>query len=299
MGSYEDSPPAVQTRYRDWWNDHAGERFLWFERDLAWRIARWRKISGLSVCELGCGTGSASLVLARAGARLVALEPEPLSIAVANQRLQDYGAKENAVFIQTEYIGQSSACLPIKDETQDLVIMTGVLEHMTGPERKACVSEAFRILRPGGGVFVFDTPNRVYPYDHHTTLLWFVGWAPERLAEKYAVFRKRFDREKDFRRQGGVGISRRRLDRLFPQSRWKTVYERDLSEAEDGFRRLADYSPLVPGFCKGAASAFLGAAGKGIVHAMKAIGMNPFALSHAHAVMFEKISDSRPETEPL
>lgn len=289
MGEYENAPPAARDRYWDWWKDHAGLRAKWFEQDLAPRLELHRPLRGLRVAEFGCGTGSATQVLAKAGAFVLALEPEAASLAVAWQRIRDHNAKSNACFARIEYIAECGHGLPIKTNSLDLVVLAGVLEHMTKSERKACVAEAFRVLKPGGSAFVFDTPNRVYPFDHHTTRLWFAGWMPDFLAKKYAVFRKKFDKEKDFQRQGAVGMSRRAIDRLFPKNKWKVVIERDLAEVVEGFRWLANDMPMLSKRQKRAGAWLMGQAARMLVFSMKTAGVRPEILAHAHAIMFEKI----------
>lgn len=98
------------------------------------------------------------------------------------------------------------------DESFDVIALIGVLEHMLQPEREICAREFCRVLKPGGELFVFDTPNRLHPFDHHTTHLWLVGWMPVALARRWAILRGRFATGVEFARLGATGISRRQID---------------------------------------------------------------------------------------
>jgi hypothetical protein len=110
---------------------------------------------------------------------------------------------------------------------------------MRTPERAVCVDEIHRVLKPGGDLFIFDTPNRVFPKDLHTTQVWFIGWLPERLARHYAIWRRRFDAKQDFRRYGAIGLSRSEIDRLFPSDAWRVTYEKTAREIAAEFSALA------------------------------------------------------------
>jgi len=100
--------------------------------------------------DLGCGTGRLALELARAGHRVVGLDPAPAMLAIA--------AAEHvpgAAFI----LGDARR-LPLADGAFELAFMTGhafqVLLTATGIA--AMLSEAHRVLAPGGRL-AFETRN--------------------------------------------------------------------------------------------------------------------------------------------
>ncbi len=64
----------------------------------------------------------------------------------------------------------------------DAVIFPAVLEHMTQAERRASLRPAREVLRPGVVVALFETPNRLLPWDHHTTTTPFFHLLPDDLA---------------------------------------------------------------------------------------------------------------------
>lgn len=118
-----------------------------------------------AVLDVGCGSGWQSLELARRGARVVAVDPEPLFLDV----LRRSARKER---LPVEVRPGDALRLPLRpDERFDLVLATfDVLNHL---RRKAdlgpALSSAARSLAPGGHL-LFDlvTPATLASFpDHH------------------------------------------------------------------------------------------------------------------------------------
>jgi ubiquinone/menaquinone biosynthesis C-methylase UbiE len=59
------------------------------------------------------------------------------------------------------YVGEDSTTLPFKEATFEAVLSCGVLEHVV--DQKASIAELYRVLKPGGLLFVYHFPNR-YSY---------------------------------------------------------------------------------------------------------------------------------------
>ena len=234
-GGPEKSSSEFRGRYEKWWQHHAGKRSDWFRQDLLPRLQSRRALQGLRLLDFGCGTGSSAVVFAEAGADVVGVETHEVSIQVARQRARDLGCERNVQILQIPYLTRPGDRLDLPDESFDVVTLIGVLEHMLEPERDVCAQEIWRVLKPGGELFIFDTPNRLHPFDHHTTHLWGVGWMPVALARRWAVRRGRFAANADFARRGGTGISRRRIDRLFPAKDWLPGYEKKAPEIANEF----------------------------------------------------------------
>jgi SAM-dependent methyltransferase len=100
------------------------------------------------VLEIGCGTGSATRVLAaRAGeAEVIGIDPSPVFIAKA--RALSAGLK-NVAFQEAD-----GRALPFPDGAFDTVVFHTTLCHIPRPER--ALQEAFRVLRSSGVLAVFD-----------------------------------------------------------------------------------------------------------------------------------------------
>lgn len=121
-----------------------------------WRSEEWQAIlsllptaNGGTAMDLGAGRGIASYALAKAGYRVVAVEPDPSALvgAGAIRKL----SRDTGLPIEVQ-LG-SSGSLPFPDETFELVFGRAVLHHLTDLEH-AC-QEIARVLKPGGtAIFV-------------------------------------------------------------------------------------------------------------------------------------------------
>jgi SAM-dependent methyltransferase len=111
-------------------------------------VAEMDFTSSTRVLEIGCGTGAVTRVLAahRAVSGVVGIDPSPVFIAKA----RELAAGEPTVLFQE---GDGRA-LPFPDEDFDAVVLHTTLCHIPQPE--GVLGEAFRVLRRGGIVAVFD-----------------------------------------------------------------------------------------------------------------------------------------------
>jgi len=138
------------------------------------------------VLEVGAGTGRDGIELARAGARVVALDYSPESLRLIKGQL----APGDSVAL---CCGDAFA-LPFADGSFDVVFHQGLLEHFRNPGD--LIAENARVLRRGGLLLV-DVPQR---YHYYTALkhllmavgLWFAGWEREySIAELEGLLRER------------------------------------------------------------------------------------------------------------
>ena len=100
------------------------------------------------VLEVGCGTGVLTRTLARRPGvgSVVGVDPAPFLLERARKLAGDLA---NVTFEEAD-----GRALPFTDETFDAVVFDSTLSHVPGPER--ALAEAFRVLRPGGVLAVFD-----------------------------------------------------------------------------------------------------------------------------------------------
>ena len=117
------------------------QRHFWFagRRMLVDRLLRlYRK--GDRILDLGTGAGASAERLGHAGLNVTAVDFLPHGLA----RLRSAGAKVALV--------QSSAeALSLSANTFDAVLLLDVIEHL---DDRAVLREVYRILRPGGTVFI-------------------------------------------------------------------------------------------------------------------------------------------------
>jgi ubiquinone/menaquinone biosynthesis C-methylase UbiE len=116
------------------------------------------------VVDLGSGTGRVAAVLASPTRRVMAVDRSQGMLELARCRIPEADGLVLRADIRE---------LPFHDSTVDAVVCSGVLHHL--PEWTEAISEAARVLKPGGKLIVRE-PSAAYP-----------GWmfAPlERLMEK-------------------------------------------------------------------------------------------------------------------
>jgi SAM-dependent methyltransferase len=99
------------------------------------------QLGGGRVLDLGAGTGIASYALARAGAHVYALEPDPSPVV-------GRGALERLTVEGVEILDGVGESIPLADESVDAVYCRQVLHHIQDLEVVA--REIRRVLRPGG-----------------------------------------------------------------------------------------------------------------------------------------------------
>jgi ubiquinone/menaquinone biosynthesis C-methylase UbiE len=104
--------------------------------------------TGARVLEIGCGTGAICRVLAgwRGVGEVLGVDPSPILLAKARQLSAGFGS--------LSFEEADGRDLPLADGSFDAVVLHRVLSHVPGPER--VLTEAFRVLRPGGWLVAFD-----------------------------------------------------------------------------------------------------------------------------------------------
>jgi S-adenosylmethionine-dependent methyltransferase len=144
-----------------------------------------RRLEGLRILDIGCGTGSSTVAMAEQGAKVTAIDIDTGALEVARDRCRLYGIDAKLLHMNAEAIGEFGP------NAFDLVIFSGSLEHMTNAERLAGLRAAWQILPPGGLLSVVDAPNRLWYFDDHTSRLPFYNWLPNDLAFHYSRFSQR------------------------------------------------------------------------------------------------------------
>ena len=127
----------------------ADARRAWATEDFSWgiwgvpesEIQVFGDVSGLDAVELGCGTAYCSARLARAGARVVGVDPTPAQLETA-RRMQ---AEFDLEFPLVEAPGEQ---VPLPDASFDLVHDQYGASIWADPYR--WIPEAARLLRPNG-----------------------------------------------------------------------------------------------------------------------------------------------------
>ncbi len=156
-----------------------------FVNDLlaAWRyLDPIRSVSECLVADLGTGTALIPLLLFHrepAIGKIIACDLAIQMLKIANQHIQ----RMNASCIQTLFCDCKQ--LPITDASQDIVISNSIVHHI--PKPKDVLSEAIRILKPGGLLFVRDLMR---PETNQQVEQFVQTYAKEETAEQQQLFRQ-------------------------------------------------------------------------------------------------------------
>ena len=135
--------------------------------------------SGKRLLDFGCGAGASTMILARMLPRtnIIGVELNPDLIELAALRRDFYGF-DHLTFLRSP----SGDRLPEGIGSFDFVVLSAVYEHLLPRERATVLDQLWRILKPGGRLFVNQTPFRFFPFEGHTTQLPFVNYMPDKMA---------------------------------------------------------------------------------------------------------------------
>ncbi len=114
-------------------------------------------VEGMSSLDIGCGEGHNTRLVARLGAQMSAIDISQVFIRYAQE-------SEETEALGIQYRVASAVELPYPDASFDF--LTAFMSLMDIPETETVISEAFRVLKPGGFLQFsithpcFDTPYR-------------------------------------------------------------------------------------------------------------------------------------------
>jgi ubiquinone/menaquinone biosynthesis C-methylase UbiE len=192
---------SIQTNYHSGWRSQSNYSSEVYENDLTahlngrlesdrrmvvpW-LDRAKHLRNSHILEIGCGTASSTIALAEQGATVVGIDIDQGALAVAKDRCKAYDMK--AEFHVMNAKGMADA---FREKSFDFIIFFASLEHMTIAERLAALRDAWQMLPIGGMLVIVETPNRLWYYDGHTSMLPFFHWLPNELAFQYSAFSPR------------------------------------------------------------------------------------------------------------
>lgn len=143
-------------------------------------------LRGLRVLEVGCSFGHLTEYLndQPAVSEVSTFDVDHAFVEITRAKVEDLGlAKVRDIRHLTS---QATRHLPYPDQAFDLVVAAGVVEHLPIKGRHHHVDEYYRVLKVGGHIGFFDSPNRYFPLETHSVGLPFVQWLSPELAFVYA-----------------------------------------------------------------------------------------------------------------
>jgi ubiquinone/menaquinone biosynthesis C-methylase UbiE len=122
---------------------------------------------GISVLDVGCGTGTQLGLYSRPGCRLVGIDPSPAMLALAREKLGT----------AAELLSMDAARMTFADREFDLVSATFVLHEMDPEARSLVLRECRRVTKPGGQILLIDFHYGPYPFPKGWLYKAFVVWS--------------------------------------------------------------------------------------------------------------------------
>ncbi|MBC7834300.1 MAG: class I SAM-dependent methyltransferase [Phycisphaerales bacterium] len=138
----------------------------------------------LTALEIGCGRGLKGLAWAGLFDRYIGVDLDATEIDRGRALLRPTCRSPDDLILgnAVDVIGRPGG---FGIEGVDVLVLYAILEHLTPEER----IEIFRLAREmyarGKIVLVAESPNRLYPFDHHSTHMHFVQMLPDDLARQY------------------------------------------------------------------------------------------------------------------
>lgn len=109
---------------------------------------------GTTILELGYGRGDVLRACAQAGAKVTGIDYSPSALKIAKETLAAYPDADIRL--------GDCRDLPFASDTFDRVFAADLVEHLSAPNGEALLREMFRVLKPGGFIFLHTTPNTVF-----------------------------------------------------------------------------------------------------------------------------------------
>lgn len=142
--------------YDAWYQSPKGRIVDRIEKEVLY--AYMKPEPGMQILDIGCGTGSLCLELARLGAKVTGIDISEAMLEVARDKARRTG-------MTVKFLRADALHLPFEDASFDAVVSVTVMEFV--PDLKRALAEAYRVLKPGGrlivGVIGGDSPwSRYY-----------------------------------------------------------------------------------------------------------------------------------------
>lgn len=199
------------------------------------------EFAGKKLLDFGSGSGASTLAIARMLPQtdIVGVELESDRIEIAN-RMKAYHGLQNVLFLHSPAGDQ----LPGDARDFDCVMLSAVYEHLLPGERKTLMPLLWASMKPGGVMFINQTPYRYSPCEAHSTGLWFINYMPDALTHwtvRHFAGRNPANRSRDWNvhLRGGIrGATEKEIIRNLTGGDMKSA--RILQPRQNGVRDRAD-----------------------------------------------------------
>jgi 2-polyprenyl-3-methyl-5-hydroxy-6-metoxy-1,4-benzoquinol methylase len=140
---------------------------------------RPEEFQGKLLLDFGCGSGASTWSMAQLfpETEIVGIDLAPDRIEVA-ERIAAFQGIKNARFM----CSPSGDRLPEQIGQFDFVMLSAVYEHLLPRERTVVMPLLWSVMKEGAAIFINQTPYRYFPFEHHSTGLWFINYVPDGMA---------------------------------------------------------------------------------------------------------------------
>jgi 2-polyprenyl-3-methyl-5-hydroxy-6-metoxy-1,4-benzoquinol methylase len=184
MGRHERTDVAYhRTRAATYDRDITTDFGVYDDLVLPWVFDHLSRLPGTRALDLGCGTGSLTVLLARQGLTVEALDHSPDMLAVARSKTEAEGLSGSVTFSEGDI-----RSIPLPDASFDVVTCQRVLHHVA--EADAVISEVARVLKPGGVFYLSDQVLDEAPLVARLKRLWRIVGRKPQLDEHDAFLRE-------------------------------------------------------------------------------------------------------------
>lgn len=114
---------------------------------------------GMKILDIGCGRGEMILYVARLGAIGFGIDYSSSAIKLANS-LKNVQSKK--IKGRMNFYKMDAKKINFKDSTFDVVILSGVLEHLYDEELHTVFKEVKRVLKKEASIIIYTAPNKLF-----------------------------------------------------------------------------------------------------------------------------------------
>ncbi len=123
-------------------------------------------LKGAHILEIGPGCGSSTLAMSHFAEHVDAIDIDANQVSASQKRMSLFGADN--VRVHHTSAEEMVQCALSHLRTNSIILLVGVVEHMTESEQVDLFSRLWQALAPGQIIVIAETPNYYACFDSHT-----------------------------------------------------------------------------------------------------------------------------------